>query len=514
MAGNKSRSSAKPKAAKSASTKASTRRRRAKPEARPQGVRVRMYRQGFGDCLLVDLPGDGPQPLRILIDCGVLWATPDAAGRMRKVVESLIADTGGYVDVLAVTHEHWDHVSAFAQVRELFAMPDERRSKAKLSVGEVWLAWTEDPSDRLAALLRAERRSQLSQLVGLVNGLRAAGPLAALPLAGALANLLGFFALSANATSDALDIAKSLGPHRYWRPADLPWRSARAPGVRIYALGPPPDATMLRRLMAQSEVYREFSGLPLADAFFAAAADKLGIGLDADARERQALYVPFDRTDWLPLEGDGLSADTELVRTGEEVTALRQFFATHYWGMRDDGSADESWRRIDHDWLATAAELALQLDAATNNTSLVLAIELVESRKVLLFAADAQVGNWLTWHDLAWTLEEGTMVTGHDLLERTVFYKTGHHGSHNATLKDKGLELMRRDGLVAFVPVDEETAVSRNWNRIPFPPLIAALQSRGTVVRSDLGIGEDTAQGPLAGRLQQTELYVEYTLPI
>jgi hypothetical protein len=514
MAGKKSRSSAKPRAAKSASIKPSTRRRRTKPEAQPQGVRVRMYRQGFGDCLLVELPGDGPQPFRILIDCGVLWAAPDAAGRMRKVVESLIADTGGYVDVLAVTHEHWDHVSAFAQVRELFAMPDERRSKGKLSVGEVWLAWTEDPSDRLAALLRAERRSRLSQLVGLVNGLRAAGPLPALPLAGALASLLGFFALSANATSEALDVAKSLGPNRYWRPSDPPWLSARAPGVRIYALGPPPDATMLRRLMANSEVYREFAGLPLADAFFAAAADRLGIGVDADARDQQGLYVPFDRTDWLPLEGDGLSADIELVRSAEEVTALRRFFATHYWGTRNDGGADEGWRRIDHDWLGTAAELALQLDAATNNTSLVLAIELIESRKVLLFAADAQVGNWLTWQDLAWTLEEGTMVTGNDLLERTVFYKTGHHGSHNATLKDKGLERMSNDGLVAFVPVDEEVALSRNWSRIPFPPLMAALQSRGTVVRSDLGIDEDATQGQFAGRLCQTDLYVEYTVPM
>ncbi len=510
MAGKKSRKGVKPKPARPASA----RRRRARAQSQPQGVRVRMYRQGFGDCLLLDVPGDGPQPFRILIDCGVLWATPDAAGRMRKVVESLIADTDGYVDVLVVTHEHWDHVSGFAQVRELFAMPGERNSKGKLSVGEVWLAWTEDPSDRLATLLRAERNSRLSQLVGLVDGLRAAGPLAALPFAGAVANLLGFFALSANATSDALDIAKSLGPQRYCRPADPPWCSARAPGVRIYALGPPPDAAMLRRLVAQSEMYREFAGLPLADSFFAAAAERLGIGVDADTRERQALYVPFDRTEWLPLDGDGLSADIEQVRSAEEVADLRRFFATHYWGAGEDGAVDESWRRIDNDWLGTAAELALQLDAATNNTSLVLAIELVESRQVLLFAADAQVGNWLTWHDLEWTLEGGTVVTGRELLERTVFYKTGHHGSHNATLKDKGLERMASHGLVAFVPVDEETALGRNWSRIPFPPLMAALLSRGTVVRSDLGIDEDAAQGQFAGRLRQTDLYVEYTVPM
>ena len=37
----------------------------------------------------------------------------------------------------------------------------------------------------------------------------------------------------------------------------------------------------------------------------------------------------------------------------------------------------------------------------TNNTSLALAFELIEKGrvgKVLLFPADAQVGNWLSWH--------------------------------------------------------------------------------------------------------------------
>ena len=37
----------------------------------------------------------------------------------------------------------------------------------------------------------------------------------------------------------------------------------------------------------------------------------------------------------------------------------------------------------------------------TNNTSLVLAIERIADGKVLLFPADAQEGNWLSWHDVA-----------------------------------------------------------------------------------------------------------------
>ena len=52
----------------------------------------------------------------------------------------------------------------------------------------------------------------------------------------------------------------------------------------------------------------------------------------------------------------------------------------------------EAWRKIDNDWLQTATRLGLYLDTYTNNSSLVLAFELVKSGKVLLFAADAQAG--------------------------------------------------------------------------------------------------------------------------
>jgi hypothetical protein len=51
----------------------------------------------------------------------------------------------------------------------------------------------------------------------------------------------------------------------------------------------------------------------------------------------------------------------------------------------------DTWRQIDGAWLEGSPQLALQLDSATNNTSLVLAIELANG-DVLLFAADAQVG--------------------------------------------------------------------------------------------------------------------------
>ena len=62
-----------------------------------------------------------------------------------------------------------------------------------------------------------------------------------------------------------------------------------------------------------------------------------------------------------------------------------------------------------------------------------MAFELPKSRKVLFFAADAQRGNWASWKDV--TFKDGTeTVTAKELLARTVLYKVGHHGSHNATL--------------------------------------------------------------------------------
>src|SRR5208282_1512747 len=125
------------------------------------------------------------------------------------------------------------------------------------------------------------------------------------------------------------------------------------------------------------------------------------------------------------------------------------FFSEYY-------KEKNEWRKIDMDWLSAAADLALQLDNDTNNTSLALAIELLDTGEVLLFPGDAQVGNWLSWKDLSWRLQDTygghQIVRTSDLLKRTIFYKVGHHASYNATLKKYGLELMTSPDLVAVIP--------------------------------------------------------------
>ncbi len=104
--------------------------------------RVRMYRQGLGDCHLVTVLEDGRPVFRMLIDCGVYLTVKGGAELMQRIVQDVVHETGGKIDVLAVTHEHWDHVSGFLHAKGSFAGPGEAPRSDGLKVDEVWMAWT------------------------------------------------------------------------------------------------------------------------------------------------------------------------------------------------------------------------------------------------------------------------------------------------------------------------------------------------------------------------------------
>jgi hypothetical protein len=414
-----------------------------------------MYRQGLGDCFLITLPrtdGDRDRAAYyIMIDCGVILGTPEAAEKMTKVVDSIAADTDGEIDLLVVTHEHFDHVSGFLQAKESFT---------KLKVHEVWLAWTENPRDELARTLRAQRDSALASLRLALSEFQLAGDAQS---ADELGGILEFFgAAKGGTTKDALEIAqKQASKKRFCLPKgdDNPIHLDAA-GVNIYVLGPPHDEKQIKKINP-SKRDKETYGLALAglESF---AVDGPGPVLQSGASDPEQ---PFH-----PMSGIPFSIAREL-----------DFFKQRYW--RSD-SKDDDWRRIDTAWLLGSAELALQLDSLTNNTSLALAIELADG-DVLLFVADAQVGNWLSWQELAWTVG-GRAVTGPDLLRRAIFYKVGHHASHNATLREKGLEQME-NVRVAMIPVDEKMAKKKRWNHMPLPELVRELsrKTNGAVVRAD-----------------------------
>jgi mRNA degradation ribonuclease J1/J2 len=212
-------------------------------------ARIRVYRHGLGDCILVRLRRRVGPDYKILIDCGVAMATKKAPDKMTAVVKDVIRETDGKIDVLAVTHEHWDHVSGFTQAEEAFK---------GLTVGEVWVAWTEDDSDPLAKSLRKDHADALAVLQACANRMAAAGQN---DRAAEISNILGLSGAAGDKTRIAFNKAKALGRAqpkiRYWQPDDKQHARRQQtapihledPGVTIYALGPPYDPKLIRKTL-------------------------------------------------------------------------------------------------------------------------------------------------------------------------------------------------------------------------------------------------------------------------
>lgn len=464
--------------------------KKSRPQVEPPvsglGIRIRMYRQGLGDCFLLSFSRKDSADFHMLIDCGVVLGT-DQKGidNLRKAVAdiaNILEADESHIDLLVVTHEHWDHVSGFQQVRDLF---DKLKSDHKID--QVWVAWTEDPDDKLAARLRAERRSA-------ENALRMAAMrltmLGSADSAERVNSLIGFFGAKAGSTDEAFTYAKGLSGKRprYCQPGEPPIILPQLQGIRFWILGPPKD----EKLIKKSDPGK--SG---------------GYALDAGPDGSQSQFISAIARN-VALRADDLSPDIDSIsdqpfESRFEIPSVRAvqmpFFEKHYFGESTDESLwgedqkelrDQAWRRIDGDWLGASETLALASDSATNNTSLVLAIEVIETGDILLFPGDAQAGNWISWQDLSWQVKDtasaqNVTVTGPGLLARTLFYKVGHHGSHNATLRAKGLELMTRTDLQAMIPVDHQMAVKKRWGRMPLPELMERLEQKtaGRVLRID-----------------------------
>lgn len=145
--------------------------------------------------------------------------------------------------------------------------------------------------------------------------------------------------------------------------------------------------------------------------------------------------------------------------------------------------------------------LAFALDQAVNNTSLV--ILFAYRGKHLLFPGDAQYGNWTYW------LRQPRAAS---VLAKIDFYKTGHHGSFNATPK-RALQQMPHKQFAAMASTQEAP-----WSSIPLPKLMAALEERAAgLVRSDSISVRGAPKGPVPAKLPpgftQGKLWFDYELP-
>jgi hypothetical protein len=437
-----------------------------------------MYRQGLGDCFLLTFNPGGDEK-HVLIDCGTLGATTTKVA-LPDVIADIDKTTNGHLNLVVATHQHQDHLSGFAKLRDQFSPAKNKQ------IDHVWLAWTEDPNDDLAKQLGKARDDMGIAVKAAAQALQAKSK--DNPTAMAVNSLLGFFgdtsvtlgvsgqadgATFAAAAKNSIDCVRGLVSQAEYRtPGEPVIQLDWLPGFRFYILGPPRDLDAIHDTGAHGS-----SELYALTALTRAALQQSDTSTDAPAADGATSEAPFDQR-------------FQLARTDPRIV---EAFGKTYLAEAN------SWRAIDTDWLSAAPGLAIQLDKFTNNTSLVIAIERTADGKVLLFPGDAQEGNWLSWQApaISWqlTTPEGktSTVNAQDLLARTVFYKVGHHSSHNATAKGKGLEMMTAQSeLTAYIPVDRQVALGRSpagtW-KMPARQLYRALldKCQGRVVRSDIG---------------------------
>jgi hypothetical protein len=441
---------------------------------------IRMYRHGLGDCLLLRFTRKGEDTFNILIDCGIIMVATGAKKRMEAVANDIAAACSNRIDIVVMTHEHWDHASGFStqHAQSLFD---------KIEIGEVWYGWTEDPTNELGQRLRKERAEKVKALTLAVQALKVSPSMAAKDRAKRLSSILGFFGIDEKIQNLAADkpiqktraafeyLMKRRGVKtRYLYPEKPPLSIAGVTDTRVFVLGPPQNEGLIKK-SAPSKKEREVYELSSE----AGLATSLGA-----AFRRMAEDDPENTTT------DDCPFDSTLHMSKHSRLFLQ--LASETWD-----APGEEWRQIDEDWTQAAETLALNLDNHTNNTCVVLAFEFADTGEVFLFPADAQVGNWLSWQNLSWRVKTtaGTIeVTGPQLLERTVFYKVGHHGSHNATLSKFGLEQMTSEDLVAFIPVFQQEAVKSRWMNMPFSPLLKRLNTKtgGRLLLSDSDAPTDT----------------------
>ncbi|MFK3889076.1 hypothetical protein [Sphingomonas sp. NPDC079357] len=499
-----------------------------KPGVDPERVRVRMYRawkaqaadhpgeEGMlGDCFLLRLES-GTSASHILIDCGMLLGSGDAKARMQTIAQDIARVCGGTLDLVVISHEHWDHLSGFSQARDVFF------DSGAITIKNVWMGWTENPDDAQAQRLRTrfDRSGVALAKIGarLRNEARFGADVARRELFG----LDQFTGLAADATGDrpprlsgrgVLDELKKYHP-TYLEPGSCR-HTPGAVSLRAHVLGPPRAEDKLFKdqpSRAAPETYLDepsIDGLQLL---------RFGEGEDPDP-SRDSPFAP----DYCRFTLAGF--DKMLAATTPPDDAVCAFVREHYYGTFGAGAIEQAAidrRRIDTDWLSSAGAMALKLNNDTNNTSLVLAFELPDQqRSVLLFPGDAQVGNWESWHSRDYDAGDGVKIKAADLLARTLLYKVSHHGSHNATLREQGLEMMTHPGLFAMIPTDEVLGKQQGsgW-MMPNPRVNKALrkQTGGRILRNDRRYDGDRSVDPetrdvpadFLAKLTETDLFLEY----
>jgi beta-lactamase superfamily II metal-dependent hydrolase len=438
------------------------------------GIRVRMYRIGFGDFFLLTVPGnDGPA--HILIDCGVHAAN---IGSIDDCVKDLKKTTGNRLALVILTHYHADHMSGFASNYDDFADFDH--------VGAVWITNRLDPAHPGASKLMAQLTSVATQLQ---LQLGARNDADAREAQRKVHNALGV-ELGAAGGGDGGGNAKALKllqsgfkskpPVFYYQGGDTPTLPPELQGkITAEILAPSPK-----------DSGSEFSASDNKKEQYLAAAGDNGV-------PHVERVPPFEKT-WPASAADYPAVVFDEFDSAAQMETLLQ-------GMQPD----------------VLAATADKLDGTLNNQSLVVLFTC--QGKKLLFVGDAQWGNWAYWlYGKGVTgADPGITARAKEILGSIDFYKVGHHGSTNAT-PIPAVGALNEHAAAMCSTASGAYGSPAKKTEVPRTALMDALEekTKDRMVRSDwVGAGK-TKPDPLAkappklpdGFNTPGDLYIDYNL--
>jgi len=389
-----------------------------------------MYNVGFGDCFLLAFPC-ADRPRKVLIDCGShsAGAGPQPIADVARRVVSDVTEEDGTprIDVVIATHRHQDHVSGFKE--DIWS---------EVEVSEIWMPWTEHPTDPEARRIREAQSTVARDLCLALQASEhdaAAGQLAQNSLTNAAAMQTLHEGFSGTPTRRFLAY-----PERDQNSFEVD----ALPGVTVHAIGPSRDPNVIRDMDP-----------PVGGGYLRL----------TDSGSADGAPSPLFKAEW--------AIDREVFLATEAFEHLRL--------------KESELDRLDELNSVDYLQIAVALEKAVNGTSLMLMF--VFEKAFLLFPGDAQWGTWqAALADQQWR----------KLLSQTVFYKVGHHGSHNATPRAFVEELLWSRRTEPDTPLDDfSAAVSTRtidiWKYIPKKELLAALHSTTPrLARSDV----QTPQAP------------------
>ncbi len=409
---------------------------------------VRMYCMGTGDCFIVKFGNDESDVFTMMIDCGSCSGGPK---EFEPYVKNLADYVNKKIDLLIVTHEHNDHVNGFAKCASIFK---------QFEIKEAWFGWTEnteDPNGYAQKLKNKQGKMKLALNNAICEIKKRNKTLEKSNLDSYQKNI---FLKSSEALMNGLDTLELINVSdgdkkgeelpgmlaikkilkdkkvkiRYLNPGDI-ITIPGIPSLKFYILGPPTD---------RNYIFKD---------------GKLG----ADVYKKN-----------FELYNSSLAAEAFLNLSKDSLNYKDLPFASYYLVEQNDrevrsqinsykGPKNE-WRKIDNNWLNNAGSLELRINSHINNTSLAFAVEFDKTKEVMLFPGDAEYGSWESWHNIEKWKNKGKdgKHLVEDLLNRTIFYKVGHHLSYNGTALEKGISMMTNSELFSMATLDRNR-IAKNW---------------------------------------------------